>query len=200
MRFDSIFSILAINFFLRFMTVRVAGVKLGLGGWIKCKTTVGYGTGIGWGFCARGKGELNIGKFCAIGENVRVITSNHDMNRLALSYRLQIKIVGRSFDGPKKGVIIGHDVWIGDQVIILPGVSIGNGAIIGAGSVLTKSVEPYSVVVGNPARMIRKRFSEATAEIVEDLAWWDWPEEKMLKLKHLFANNPQAINWQDPNL
>jgi hypothetical protein len=70
--------------------------------------------------------------------------------------------------------VIGNDVWIGHGVTIMPGVSIGTGAVIGAGAVVTKDVEPYQIVVGVPARPIRKRFSEEVITQLLDIAWWDW--------------------------
>ena len=74
---------------------------------------------------------------------------------------------------------IGHDVWIGRAAIVLPGRSIGNGAIVGAGAVVTKDVAPYTIVAGNPAKPIRRRFSEATAERLDRLAWWDWSHAEL---------------------
>jgi len=77
------------------------------------------------------------------------------------------------------GVIIGHDVWIGHGAIVLPGRHIGDGAVIAAGAVVTKDVPAYMIAVGNPARMIRPRFSEAIAARLQALAWWDWPHERL---------------------
>lgn len=186
MLINSKVSILAINLILRLLSFSGGGIKIGIGSWIKSKSSIGYGTGIGWKFCVRGAGTLNIGKYCAIGENVRIITSNHEINRLAINFALQRKILNQQFIASKKDVTIGHDVWIGDEVIILPGVSIGNGAVIGAGSVVTKSVRPYAVVAGNPAKVIKMRFDETTAKQVESLAWWGWSDKEMQQKKPLF--------------
>lgn len=185
-RFNSLFSILAVDLFLRLATFRYRGVVIGRGSWIKCKMEIGPGTGIGWNFCARGTGRLLIGNYCAIGENVRFITSNHDAGYLTVNYRLQSKLLGRRLVGSKLGITIGNDVWIGDQAIILPGLSIGDGAIVGAGAVVTKSVEPFTIVAGNPARVIRKRFSQETIEEISRMAWWDWATAEMLKKRDLF--------------
>ena len=76
-------------------------------------------------------------------------------------------------------MIIGNDVWIGDRATILSGVRIGDGAVIGAGSVVTKDVEPYSIVAGNPARPKRTRFDEETIKKLLEIKWWDWPVEKI---------------------
>ena len=81
---------------------------------------------------------------------------------------------------PKKGdTIIGHDVWFGNSSVIMPGVTIGDGAIIAAHSVVTKDVEPYTIVGGNPARVIRKGFNNHTIEQLVQIAWWNWDIEKI---------------------
>lgn len=185
-RFNSLPSILAADLLLRVMSFCFGGVVIGRGSWIKSRMEIGRGSGIGWNFCVRGSGKLVIGNYCAIGENVRIITSNHDASRLTLNFRLQSKVIGRRLVGSKLGVTIGHDVWIGDQAIILPGVTIGNGAIIGAGAVVTKSVEPFTIVGGNPAVAIRKRFSTETVDEISGLAWWEWSPREMQAKRDLF--------------
>lgn len=188
MKIESLFSLLAINLPLRLLSVKLAGVHIGRGSWIKCRTEIGAGSGIGWNFCVRGAGRLTVGKYCAVGENVRIITSNHETCRLTMNYLLQTEVTGRRFTGNRLDVVIGNDVWIGDQAIILPGVSIGDGAVIGAGAVVTRSVEPYTVVAGNPARVIRKRFTQKTIDEVTRLAWWDWPPAEMKEKRALFED------------
>ena len=85
-------------------------------------------------------------------------------------------------DLPLKGdTVIGNDVWIGQNVTFLPGVHVGDGAIIGANSVVAKDVLPYHIVGGNPAKTIRKRFDDETIELLLKLRWWDWPAEKITK-------------------
>lgn len=79
----------------------------------------------------------------------------------------------------KGDTVIGNDVWIGNSATIMPGVKIGHGAIIGTNSLVTKDVEPYTIVGGNPARLIRKRFDEGSIEFLLKLNWWDWPVEKI---------------------
>jgi virginiamycin A acetyltransferase len=74
---------------------------------------------------------------------------------------------------------VGHDVWIGHGVLILPGARIGSGAIIGAGAVVAGVVPPYAVVAGNPARVIRRRFSEGDVARLQEIGWWDWPLERI---------------------
>jgi virginiamycin A acetyltransferase len=85
---------------------------------------------------------------------------------------------------------VGHDVWIGTGAVIMPGISIGDGAIIGAYSVVASDVPAYSIVAGNPARVVKLRFDEATIASLEEIAWWDWPVEKI-------SRNLAAIRGKD---
>ena len=83
-------------------------------------------------------------------------------------------------DLPYKGdTVVGHDVWIGYDALIMPGVKIGNGAIVSSRAVVVNDVAPYTVVGGNPAKPIKQRFSSETISILESIAWWDWPVEKI---------------------
>lgn len=185
-KFISIYSILAVNAWLRLTRFAWSDVKIGRGSWIKGKAVIGHGCGIGWNFSVRGSGTLTMGKYCAVGENVRIITSNHETGCLALNFRLQSKVIGRRLAGEKRDVTVGNDVWIGDHAIILPGASIGNGAIVGAGAVVTKPVPPFSIVAGNPASVIGRRFSEKAADEITQLAWWDWSLLEMREKRYLF--------------
>lgn len=112
------------------------------------------------GFKVKGAYPCRIGRYVAIGENVTVITSNHRIDRIELSKALLNHTVGREAAIVGAEVVIGHNVWIGDNSIILPGVRIGEGAIVAAGSIVTRSVDPYTVVAGAPAAEKTKRFDE----------------------------------------
>lgn len=124
--------------------------------------------------------RLVIGKFCQIASGVEFVMNgaNHQMNAVTTFpfYTLEgwnMKPPAIS-DLPIKGdTVIGNDVWIGQNAVILPGVHIGDGAIIGANAVVGNDVEAYSVVVGNPARKIRKRFDDELIELLEKFKWWD---------------------------
>ena len=124
--------------------------------------------------------KLIIGKFCQIAAGVEFMMNdaNHQMNAVTTFpfYTLEgwnMKVPDAS-DMPYKGdTVIGNDVWIGQNALILPGVHIGDGAIIGANSVVGSSVEPYTVVAGNPAKVIRKRFDEELVGLLEAFRWWD---------------------------
>ena len=128
-----------------------------------------------------------LGKFCSVASHVRINPSNHPMWRASqhhFTYRCSTYGMGNDdtafFDWRRKdNITIGHDVWIGHGAVILPGRKIGTGAVIGAGTVVTKDVEPYSIVVGTPARHLRYRFSKEIRNALLQLAWWDWDHAKI---------------------
>ncbi len=130
--------------------------------------------------------KLVIGKFCMIASDVTFIMNgaNH-LSKSLSSYPFAIFGNGweRAMEGksyPSKGdTVIGNDVWIGYNATIMPGVAIGDGAIIGSNSTVVKDVEPYTIVGGNPARSIRKRFDDETITRLLELKWWDWEIEKI---------------------
>ena len=140
--------------------------------------------------------KLIIGKFCQIASGVEFVMNgaNHQMNAVSTFpfYTLEgwNQTPPTQNDLPIKGdTIIGNDVWIGQNATILPGVHIGDGAIIGANSVVGSDVQAYTVVVGNPARSIRKSFDEELIEIMEKLKWWDKSIEEINNLIPLLANS-----------
>ncbi|AFS78217.1 streptogramin A acetyltransferase VatD [Gottschalkia acidurici 9a] len=131
--------------------------------------------------------KLIIGKFCAIAKGVEFIMNgaNHRMNSVT-TYPFNImgngweKVIPSLDDMPFKGdTIVGNDVWIGQNVTIMPGVHIGDGAIIAANSVVTKDVSPYHIVGGNPIKVIKKRFNDELIDYLLEIKWWDWPAEKV---------------------
>lgn len=131
-----------------------------------------------------------IGKFCSIAANSRVNALDHPIERLTqhkVSYRPNEYFrwlgVDASFRERRQAqaVTIGHDVWIGHGAVIMPGLHIGNGAVIGANAVVTHDVPPYTIVTGVPARPLRPRFAADIAARIERLAWWDWPVEKLAR-------------------
>ncbi|HCU16247.1 chloramphenicol acetyltransferase [Hafnia paralvei ATCC 29927] len=137
--------------------------------------------------------KLVIGKFCAIAKGVQFIMNgaNHKLSGFS-TFPFYIfgngweKAMPEPEDLPFKGdTIIGNDVWIGYKALIMPGVKIGNGAIISSQSVVTMDVPAYTIVGGNPAKVIKKRFSDEIVCELEKLAWWDWPVEEITK--HLTA-------------
>ncbi|MBD3894686.1 Vat family streptogramin A O-acetyltransferase [Halomonas sp. ML-15] len=131
--------------------------------------------------------KLIIGKFCAIARGAKFIMNgaNHKLSGIS-TYPFQIfgngweKVMPELSDLPYKGdTVIGHDVWIGYDALIMPGVTVGNGAIVSSRSVVVSDVPPYTVVGGNPARPIKQRFSSEEIDSLQAIAWWDWPVEKI---------------------
>ncbi len=127
-----------------------------------------------------GGASIKIGKFCSISMNSTIyLSSNHNPNWIS-TYPFEIIFKNITYSELSKGdVEIGNDVWIGDGVMILPGVHIGDGAILAARAVVTKDVQPYEIVGGNPAKHIRYRFSKDQIEKLLQIKWWDWDIEKI---------------------
>ncbi len=134
--------------------------------------------------------KLIIGKFCSVacGAKFLFTSGNHTMRSLA-SYTFPIffdewgldpKNITEAWDN-KGDIIIGNDVWIGYEAVIMSGVKIGDGAIIGTRAVVTKDVPPYTIVGGVPAKPIRRRFDDETVKKLLNLRWWDWEKEKIQK-------------------
>ena len=131
---------------------------------------------------------LKIGKFCSIacGAKFLFTSGNHSLQSLSTytfpifyeEWGLDAKDIRSAWDN-KGDIVIGNDVWIGYEAVILSGVTIGDGAIVGARAVVTKDVPPYTIVGGVPARSIRRRFDEETVKKLEALRWWDWDEERI---------------------
>ncbi len=140
--------------------------------------------------------NAEIGKFCNIATSVRINPTNHPMWRATLhhfTYRSRCHHMGE--DDPeifawrmKNRVTIGPDVWIGHAAIIMPGVTVGTGAVIGSGAIVTKDVQNYSIVVGSPARVIKRRVDEATEAALLRIKWWDWPHADLMAALGDFRN------------
>jgi acetyltransferase-like isoleucine patch superfamily enzyme len=127
--------------------------------------------------------KLMIGRFCSISEGVTILLGGEHRTEWITTYPFNSLFEGaQHYTGhprSKGDVMVGNDVWIGRDAFILSGVTIGNGAVIGARSVVAKDVMPFSIVVGNPARHIRYRFSESMIEELQSIAWWDWSISKI---------------------
>ena len=139
--------------------------------------------------------KLIMGKFCSVacGASFLFNCANHALSSLSTytfpiffeEWGLDRRDVARAWDN-KGDIVVGNDVWIGYEAVIMAGVTIGDGAIIGARALVTKDVPPYTIVGGVPARPIRKRFSDETISTLLELKWWDWPKERI-------AENLEAI-------
>lgn len=140
--------------------------------------------------------NCDIGAFCSIANSVVIGGSQHPMEWVSMSPvfyegRDSVKMKFSTHQREmSKRTIIGSDVWVGSRAIIKQGVKIGVGAVIGMGSVVTRDVEPYAIVGGNPAKLIRKRFSDDEIKKLLDSKWWEFPDEKLKKLGYLF-NRPK---------
>lgn len=147
--------------------------------------------------------KLIIGKFCAIAKGVQFIMNgaNHKLSGVS-TYPFYIfgngweKAMPQPGDLPYKGdTVVGNDVWIGYDALIMPGVNVGNGAIISSRSVVTSDVPAYAIVGGNPAKVIKMRFPEETIATLEKLAWWDWSQEKITQnLTAIMSSDVEALS------
>ena len=133
--------------------------------------------------------KLIIGKFCAIARGIEFVMNgaNHRMNSVTT---YPFNLIGHGLEKvtptleqlPFKGdTVVGNDVWIGQNVTVLPGVHIGDGAIVAANSVVSRDIPPYVIAGGNPCRVIRPRFDPDLTAYLLDLKWWDWPPEKIFR-------------------
>lgn len=131
--------------------------------------------------------RLVIGKFCAIAQGVKFIMNgaNHKVSGFST---YPFMIFGQGWERlpptgfPFKGdTVVGNDVWLGYEALVMPGVKIGHGAIIAARSVVSSDVPPYAVAAGNPARVVKSRFPEEVAARLLEIAWWDWPIDKVTR-------------------
>lgn len=128
-----------------------------------------------------------VGKFCSIANNVRLNPSNHPTWRATqhhFTYRSSKYGFGEDdaafFDWRKThAVALGHDVWVGHGGVVLPGLSVGTGAVVAAGAVVTRDVAPYAIVAGVPARQVKERFPAFVRERLLHLAWWDWEHDRL---------------------
>lgn len=144
--------------------------------------------------------RLTIGKFCSIACGAKFLfnSANHTLGSLSTypfpiffeEWDLPVEDIPRAWDN-KGDIVVGNDVWIGYEAVILAGVTIGDGAVIGTRAVVTQDVLPYTIVGGVPARPIRKRFSSSAIDKLLALKWWDWPPERI-------AANLEAIQSGDP--
>lgn len=153
----------------------------------------GYYHGHGFDDCARfllpdeGVDRLIIGSFCSIGSGAAFIMGGNQGHRsdwittFPFYWMPDVPAFADADNGfaPAGDTVIGNDVWIGSEAIIMPGVTIGDGAVIGTRALVTKDVEPYALIGGNPAREIRKRFAPETIAMLREMRWWDWSEDAL---------------------
>ena len=142
---------------------------------------------------------ISIGSFCSVARDVMIQEYNHKLDRLSTHYLEKNFFRGKNKSEiySKGAIAVGNDVWIGAKAVILSGVTIGDGAVVAAGSVVTRDVPPYAIVGGNPARIIKYRFSDDVIVKLLATKWWTWPEEKIMKNKTLFTQTFTAAQLDE---
>jgi acetyltransferase-like isoleucine patch superfamily enzyme len=151
--------------------------------------------------------QLIIGKYCSLAHNLRIFLGGNHRSDWVSTYpfgHVNQDVLGEyqqpGHPSSNGDVNIGNDVWIGHGALILSGITVGHGAIIGARCVITKDVEPYAIYAGNPAKLIRYRFDAEVREKLLELAWWNWPHEKVLANMPWLLSAPQIDNLPESTL
>jgi chloramphenicol O-acetyltransferase type B len=146
-------------------------------------------------FNATAKMPVRIGSFCSIAHGVQIMADAQHVTDIVSTYSFRRSMFRDGIERTrfKGGTTIGNDVWIGSRAIVLSGVSIGDGAVVGAGSVVTKPVPPYAIVAGNPAKLIRFRFEEPIIESLLRIGWWNWDEAKIEAEQDFFYGPVEAF-------
>lgn len=174
----------------------------------------GYYHGHSFDDCARfllpdeGVDKLVIGSFCSIGSGVAFIMAGNQGHRtdwvstFPFFWMPDVPAFAGAQNGylPAGDTVIGNDVWIGSEAIIMPGVTIGDGAVIGTRSLVTRNVEPYAIVGGNPARVIRKRFDEDLITLLLEMEWWAWSDDQLRGAMPILTSGDVAAlyrHWRD---
>ena len=141
--------------------------------------------------------KLIIGSYCSIGSGASFIMAGNQghkydwISSFPFFYMSEFDVFSKSQDGFQKAgdTVVGNDVWIGSEAMIMPGVQIGDGAVIGSRALVTKDVEPYSIVGGNPAKLIKKRFSDDDIQKLQEMKWWEWDEETLFEAMPILCSN-----------
>lgn len=165
------------------------------------KVTVGKGTYgtlrvIDYG---NGKNRLNIGNYCSIAEEVTFLLAGEHVLERSSTFPWEVHCFGEkpTVAGSKGDIVVGDDVWIGYRATVMSGITIGQGAVIAAGSVVTKDVEPYAVVGGNPCRLIKYRFEENIRKQMKEIDWNRLDHETICKNKECLLKNINSENVMD---
>lgn len=173
-------------------------LALNKGSVVNAEISIGRGTGITGPITLKGPAPIAIGSFCAIGAGVSIISGDHPISRPAVQYSLVRK---RGWDdGEALGaaaISIGSDCWVGDGATILRGVTIGNGCVVAAGSVVTKSFGDFQIIGGVPAQIIRSRFNNETIELLRQVEWWSWSEAKIDRNREFFTSSLENSSVQE---
>lgn len=146
--------------------------------------------------------KLKIGKFCSIGSGAIFMMAGNQGHRYdwITSYPFYYSTINENAkDGyiPSGDTVVGNDVWIGTEAVIMSGVKIGDGAVIGTRALVTKDVEPYTIVGGNPAKPIKKRFTQDEIKMLLEMKWWNWPIEKIKNNMLLLCSNNMKLLFKE---
>jgi acetyltransferase-like isoleucine patch superfamily enzyme len=140
--------------------------------------------------------QINVGKFCSIAPGVVFVVGRHLMENVSTFPFKAFFLEGGTADdetGPPESITIGNDVWIGARALIVADVTVNHGAVVAAGAVVVEDVPPYAVVGGVPAKVIKMRFSSEQIEELLEIAWWDWPEERIKSSIEMFYGDPDEF-------
>ncbi|MGE8452513.1 MAG: CatB-related O-acetyltransferase, partial [Pseudomonadales bacterium] len=155
-----------------------------------------------------GADKLIIGSFCSIGSGAAFIMAGNQghRNEWVSTFPFYWMSEEPAFAGAQNGyeaagdTVIGNDVWMGSEAVVMPGIKIGDGAVIGTRALVTRDVEPYAIVGGNPAKTIRKRFDERSIERLLEMQWWHWSDDQLKAVMPLMTSSNIAAlfqHWQE---
>jgi virginiamycin A acetyltransferase len=170
------------------------GVIVAPGSKLSAGTTVGAHTHINGPASVLGPGPVNIGKWCAIGQDLHVRSANHETTYANLQLHLDELLGIPPHIDTRGGVEIGDNVWIGDRVLVVAGARVGSGTVVGAGSVVTSSLPPMCIAAGVPAKAIRKRFPDDVCDALLEIAWWDWPLDRIRRNVPFFSTDLTTLS------
>lgn len=140
-------------------------------------------------------GEVTVGNYCAIARHTTFQQTNHEMRKPAMQIRLYDEVLDSRLEPTDKGPIeVGNDVWLGTRSAVLSGVTIGDGAVVGAGSIVTDDVEPYSIVAGVPAERVKWRFPAPVRNRLVELEWWEWDERTIREHSDFFEREIRSVD------
>lgn len=158
-----------------------AGVTIGRGT---------YGFAPESAFLASEAAPLRIGSYCSIAQGAIFMCHAHHDYAAPTTYPLRPPTLTEK---ERKGITIGNDVWVGLRAVIMSGVTVGDGAVIGTGAIVTRDVPPYAIVVGSPAKVLKYRFDADTIRKLQSIRWWDWPEERIRKEADLLTGSVEEF-------
>ncbi len=156
---------------------------------VGAKVSIGHDTRFNGPFVIKGGGGGSIGSWCAVGEGLVAVTSDHTLGRANVQIALEQRLgLGNTLE-TGRGIELGSAIWIGDRVTILAGARVGHGAVLGAGAVVTAAhpIPDFALAVGVPARPRKLRFNDDMIACLLDIAWWDWPYARVLRNGNFLA-------------